>query len=568
MKNYVAWAQKYVQQVLSGEVLACVYVRQACERQKKDLEKSKSGSFPYVFDPFLATRACFFIEHLRHVKGPKAGQLIQLEPWQCFVVTSIFGWVHKDTRKRRFKRSYIEVPRGNAKSTLSAAIGLYMMTMDGEGGADCYSFATTREQAREVFDTARDMVRRCTDVSRELGIKALDYSIVQLASNSKFVAKSAQGSTLDGLNTHFACIDELHAHKTREVYDVVETSIGKRLQPLLFAITTAGFNLSGICYELRNYVIEVLSGKSSGGDDQFGIIYTIDKEDDWTSDSALIKANPNWGVSVHPETTKSLRDKAQTVASAVNNFKTKHLDVWCNADAAWMDLTKWNECGDPALEESDFYGQESWLGLDLASKIDLTAAVRLFCKTINGVQHFFVFPQVWLPRETVNTAKNASYSGWEYEARLKVTEGAVVDFEEVKEYVRRSCSDFVVKEIAYDPWQATQLASELTEQGCPMVEVRNSVQNFSEPMKTIEALVMSGRLHHPDDPIFNWCVSNVVCHRDAKDNIYPNKLRNENKIDLVVALIMAFYSFLIGGGKIEKPVDLTPMLDSPLIFNW
>lgn len=149
-----------------------------------------------------------------------------------------------------------------------------------------------------------------------------------------------------------------------------------------------------------------------------------------------------------------------------------------------------------------------------------------------------------------------------------MTEGAVVDFEEVKEYVRRSCSDFIVKEIAYDPWQATQLASELTEQGCPMVEVRNSVQNFSEPMKTIEALVMSGRLHHPDDPIFNWCVSNVVCHRDAKDNIYPNKLRNENKIDLVVALIMAFYSFLIGGGKIEKPVDLTPMLDSPLIFNW
>lgn len=139
--------------------------------------------------------------------------------------------------------------------------------------------------------------------------------------------------------------------------------------------------------------------------DQFGIIYTIDKEDDWTSDSALIKANPNWGVSVHPETIKSLRDKAQTVASAVNNFKTKHLDVWCNADAAWMDLTKWNECGDPALEESDFYGQESWLGLDLASKIDLTAAVRLFCKTINGVQHFFVFPQVWLPRETVTQRK-------------------------------------------------------------------------------------------------------------------------------------------------------------------
>ncbi|WP_304626796.1 terminase large subunit domain-containing protein, partial [uncultured Parasutterella sp.] len=264
MTNYVAKANWYINQVLSGEVLACMYVRQACARQKSDLERSAREDWPYRFDARAATRVCLFIEHLRHVKGPLSGQTITLEPWQCFILTTIFGWLRKDSGKRRFKRAYVEVPRGNAKSTLSASIGLYMMALDGEGGADCYSFATTREQAREVFDTARDMVRRCSDVSRELGIKALDYSIVQLASNSKFVAKSAQGSTLDGLNTHFACIDELHAHKTREVYDVVETSIGKRLQPLLFAITTAGFNLSGICYELRNYVIEVLSGKSAG----------------------------------------------------------------------------------------------------------------------------------------------------------------------------------------------------------------------------------------------------------------------------------------------------------------
>lgn len=565
--NYVAAANAYIEDVLDGKIPACMYVKQACARQKEDLKKSSDPNYPYEFSQVLATKICLFMEHMVHVKGPLAGQNIKLEPWQCFILSTIFGWIRKDTKKRRFKRAYIEVPRGNAKSTLSAGIGLYMLTMDGEGGAGCYSFATTREQAREVFDVAKGMMRRSQMVRAKLGVKMFEHSLVHMASGSQFMPKSAQGSTLDGLNTHFACIDELHAHKTREVYDVVETSIGKRLQPLLFAITTAGFDLSGICYELRHYIIQIL-GRQTVSEDQFGIIYTIDNNDDWKSDEALKKANPNWGVSVTAETVKSLRDKAMNMASAANNFKTKHLDVWCNSNSAWMDMAKWNESEDVSLDESEFYGQQCWIGLDLAAKLDLTASIKLFVRQIDGVQHFYVFPQSWLPRETVNKSSNASYAGWEYEARMKVTEGAVVDFEAIKEQISLDCSNFDVQEIAYDPWQATQLANEMTQKGIPMVEVRNCVQHFSEPMKTIEALVMSGRLHHPGDPILNWCMSNVVCHRDAKDNIYPNKLRNENKIDLVVAMIMAFYSFLIGGGKIDAKPDLAAMLDSPLIFKW
>lgn len=301
MTNYVAKANWYINQVLSGSLPACVYVKQACARQKNDLERSSREDFPFEFSARAATRVCLFIEHLRHVKGPLAGQNIKLEPWQCFILTTVFGWIRKDTKKRRFKRAYVEVPRGNAKSTLSAAIGLYMMTMDGEGGAGCYSFATTREQAREVFDVAKGMCKRCPDIRESLGVKVFEHSITQQQSASCFMPKSAQGNTLDGLNTHFACIDELHAHKTREVYDVVETSIGKRLQPLLFAITTAGFDLTGICYELRNYILEILSG-AARSEDQFGVIYTIDKNDDWSG--ALTPKNNAWsGYERQPDQT-------------------------------------------------------------------------------------------------------------------------------------------------------------------------------------------------------------------------------------------------------------------------
>lgn len=563
MTNYVAKANWYINQVLSGSLPACVYVKQACARQKNDLERSAREDFPFEFSARAATRVCLFIEHLRHVKGPLAGQNIKLEPWQCFILTTVFGWIRKDTKKRRFKRAYVEVPRGNAKSTLSAAIGLYMMTMDGEGGAGCYSFATTREQAREVFDVAKGMCKRCPDIRESLGVKVFEHSITQQQSASCFMPKSAQGSTLDGLNTHFACIDELHAHKTREVYDVVETSIGKRLQPLLFAITTAGFDLTGICYELRNYVLEILSG-AARSEDQFGVIYTIDKNDDWKSDAALQKANPNWAVSVMPETIKSLRDKAVQVASAANNFKTKHLNVWCNANSAWMDMVALSNCVDENLSLEQFEGEECFIGIDLASRVDIAAMVKLFRRTIDGKTHYYAFGDYWLPRDTVESSPNSQYRGWDVTGELHITDGASTDFDQIESQLLEDCSRFDVMEVPYDPFQATQFSERMLRQNVPMIECRATVLQFSTPMKEIEAAVRDGRFHYNGDRVLTWMFSNVTCHQDAKENIFPRKERVENKIDGVVALIMAMNRAMAAG----EEYDLNAFLDRDVCLRF
>jgi phage terminase large subunit-like protein len=329
-------------------------VKFACERQVKDLTRKKG--FPYIYDPSRGSRVCSFVELLPHIKGALAGQPIKLEPWQIFIIMTVFSWVNPEG-SRRFRRVYIEVPRGNGKSALSSAIGLYMLTADNEGGAEVYSFATTRDQAKIVFGDAQQMARKSNGLRSHFGVDVNAHNIFVTKTASKFEALSAEGSTLDGLNTHFACIDELHAHKTRAVYDVVETSIGKRLQSLLWVITTAGSNRSGICYEVRGFVSKILKG-SAIDESQFGIIYGLDKDDDWATEEALIKANPNWGVSVMPEVLLSLQAKAMSMASASNNFRTKHLNEWVNADVSWMDMRKWDECSDPTLEISDFGGEE------------------------------------------------------------------------------------------------------------------------------------------------------------------------------------------------------------------
>lgn len=517
-----------------GRIDAGLYVKQACARQLADLRKD----WQYEFDQHLAGRVCRFIEALPHIKGPKAGKDIELEPWQCFKLTTTFGWVHKDTRKRRFRRAYWEEPRGNAKSTISSGVGLYMVAADNEAGAEVYSAATTRDQARIIFADAQHMARKRPALCSDLGIEVLAHAIVQQESASKFVALSSEGNTLDGLNIHIALIDELHAHKTRDVYDVIETGCGKRDQSLLWTITTAGSDRAGICYEIRTYLTKVLSGVVE--DDSFvGCIWAADDADDWTLESTWRKANPNWGVSVQPAVIAQLAHKAMQMPAAQNNFKTKHLNLWVNADVAWMDMRAWDRCADENLDLADFIGQPCYIGLDLASKTDMAAKVRLFMRKIDGLVHYFMFAQYYLPEAAVTDGRNSQYPGWEIEGRLITTPGDVLDFGRVQEDLMEDSRQFQVREMAYDPWQATQLAQQMTADGATMVEYRNTVANFSAPMKEIEALVRAGRLHHAGDPVMAWMISNVVCHLDAKENIYPRKERKENKIDGVVALITA-----------------------------
>ena len=433
-------------------------------------------------------------------------------------------------------------------SALSSAVGLYMLAADNEGGAEAYSLATTRDQARIVFGDAQTMVRRDRAMREAFGIEVNAHNISIARTGSKFEALSAEGSTLDGLNIHFGCVDELHAHKTRTVYDVVETGTGKRDNSLLWVITTAGSNRAGICYEARTFVTRLLEGVLMD-ESQFVIIYGLDDTDDWTSEAALIKANPNWGISVRPEVLLPLQAKAMQLPSAVNNFKTKHLNEWVNADTAWMDMRAWEACADTTITEDDFAGEECYIALDLASKVDIAAKAKLFRR--DG--KFYAFMTYYLPESAVDEGRNSQYSGWARQGLLTVTPGNVTDFDQIEAELLADASRFQIVEVPFDPFQATQLSSHMLAEGLPMVEMRPTVLNFSEPMKELEALVLQKRFIHNGDPILSWMISNVVCHRDQKDNIYPRKEREENKIDGVVALIMALGRIMMPGNA-DHPI--------------
>ena len=560
--SYTAAARQYAKDVVAGKVLTSKWVHLACQRQIKDLIRFKGKESLYRFNPKLTAKSgrpfypadnlCAFIERLPHVKGPLAGESIRLEPWQVFILTTVFGWVRPDGR-RRFRRSYIEVPRGNAKSTLSSALALYMLAADGEGDSEVYSLATTRDQARIVFGDAQTMARKSAGFRSRFGVEVGAHNMNVMKTGSKFEALSAEGSTLDGLNIHFGCIDELHAHKTRTVYDVVETGTGKRDNSLLWVITTAGSNRAGICYEVRTFVTRLLDGVFED-DSQFGIIYGLDEGDDWVTEASLIKANPNWGVSVRPEVLLPLQAKAMQLPSAVNNFKTKHLNEWVNADSSWMDMRAWDRCANPSLTLAAYAGQPCWIGLDLASKVDIAALVLVFTHLeIDGA--YAVFGRYYLPEDTVHANGNSQYQGWMSAGRVTVTPGNVIDFG----WIEADLIDFVsrhsVQAVAFDPFQATQLSTRMLSEGMPMIEVRPTVLNFSEPMKTLEALVLQGKLIHDGDPVLGWMASNVVAHLDAKDNIYPRKERPENKIDGIVALIMAISRAITPGQSLVIGAD-------------
>lgn len=533
--NYFEISCRYARGVLSGRIPACSLVKKACERQLDDLDRYGDGKH-FIYDAEAGDRICWFIEHLTHVKGELAGQEIKLEPWQVFILHTTFSW--KTTEGiRRFRRVYIEVPRGNGKSSLSSGVALFCLCGDREPGAEVYSFATTRDQAKIVFGDAKEMARQNPKLKRAFDLQVLATSLYVPKTNSYFQAKSAEGSTLDGLNTHLAVIDELHAHKTRAVYDVVETSLGKRRNSLMWVITTAGFDTAGICYEVRSFVKQILN-KEAQDESQFGIIYGLDEGDDWTSEEALQKANPNWGVSVRPEIITSLQAKAIARPSAANNFKTKHLDVWCSAASSWMDMPAWNLCR-RSIALSAFEGFDCYMGLDLGAKNDLTAKVLVFPVEENGRLNYYVFGTYYAPRAALLKSGNSQYDGWETLGYLKVTEGAVTDFNQIEADILEDCSRFRVKSVAYDPWQATQLATRLSDNDVPMVEYRNTVQNMSDPMKWLEALVQDKRLIHEGDPALTWMMGNVVAKRDFKDNVFPRKEVYENKIDGAVALIMA-----------------------------
>ena len=532
--NPTALAIAYADDVVSGAVIAGEYVKLACKRFKRDRKRT---DWQYYYDDDAADRAARFQQSLPHTKGTWAarGQKLVYEPWQCFVECNLFGWLDKDTKKRRFRESYEEVARKNGKSIRLAARGLYMFCADGEFGAEVYSGAGNERQAWEVFRPARQMVKRTPVLANKFDIEVKAKSLVIMSNGSRF--EPIIGKPGDGASPAFYICDEYHEHPDAEQYETMITGMGSREQALASIITTAGSNLSGPCYEKRADAIQVLEG-SVIDETLFAIIYCTDDNDRWDDPDVLIKANPNLDVSVSKDFLITQMSKARRSASLQNAYKTKHLNLWVGSSVSWMNMLAWQRQKKTDLRLEDYAGKRAWLGVDLASKKDL-AAISILIPDGNGFVSFYDFfaPEAAYEENT----KYRNLAEW-----ITFTPGSATDYGFIEDRLRELARILEIVEISFDPWQAQYLMQRMMAEGMPVVEFPHQVRTMSDPMKEIEALVLDSRLFH-NNPVMDWMMGNVVTKADAKENIYPTKERkgdDNSKIDGVVALIMAMGRYL------------------------
>jgi phage terminase large subunit-like protein len=401
------------------------------------------------------------------------------------------------------------------------------------------SAANTRDQAKLVFTDAQLMARREPGFLDHFGVEVLAHTIVQTSTASKFEALSAEHSNLDGLNIHAALVDELHAHPTRGLWDVLATATGSRIQPLIWAITTAGLNRASVCYDQHNYVIEILQRRIED-DSYFGIIYTKDDTDDPWDEATWLKSNPNYGISVHPEGMRLDAKRAMQMPSEQASFFTKHLNVWVNAAIAWLPAGAWEKCGDQTLDIEDFAGETCYVAVDLALRNDIAAMLVAFPPTPER-DWWAIFGRYYLPEETVNRAENSHYQAWESTGRLTATPGVITDFDYIIGNLGDVVTRYDVREIALDPYHAGPLIVDIEKAGFRKpIEVRQTAPNTHPAMVELEGLVLSKRIRHDGDPVLAWMMANVRVERSG-DLMKPTKEADDKKIDGVVCLLMCIH---------------------------
>lgn len=566
MANFsVNAANKYARDVVAGKVEACKWVRLACQRHLDDLEASKKKGFKWKFNKAEAERVCAFVELLPHTKGKWARErrLLKLEPWQKFIFCCVFGWVHKKTGLRRFREVYCEIPRKNGKSVIAAGVALYMLCADGEFGAEVYCGATTEKQAWEVFRPARLMMIRTPDLADAAGVEINARSLAIPEDGSRL--EPIIGDPGDGSSPSCSLVDEYHEHDSDDLYETMLTGMGAREQPLIFTITTAGSNIAGPCYEKRKQVCAMLD-KTVANDEIFGLIYTLDEQDDWRSLQALKKANPNYGVSIFPDNLQRSLADAVRYPSRQNAFKTKHCNLWVNAKMAWLNQLDWERAAVPGLSLDDFKGQRCYLGVDLASKCDIADVALVFReKDENGRDIWSFFNRHYLPEGAVQSdgPNQEAYERWAIEGHLITTDGEELDFDVIREDVKDIAGMHQVEEVAYDKWRATQLAHQLQKDGAEVIEVGGGIQTMNLAMRELEAALVSGRVRHNGDPLLAWMASNVVAH-EYKGCITPTKESGSKKIDGMVAILMAMSRALMAEGAPRSLLDSLSDYDEPL----
>lgn len=529
---------QYAEMVRDGKIDVPIPVKQMVKRFYTDIERAKEKNPPFFTDWDYAERYMRLTQKFKHAKGANwKSENIIYEPWQRFAFTYQFGFKNSKTKRRRFRSAFWEVSRGQGKSCLASQIGLYLLALDGEVGPEIYCASTKKDAARIVLDSARVMALKNGDFLSNTKTKVLAHHISHIPSHGIMKAISSDTSTNDGLNGSIIG-DEIHEWK-RELYDVLDSSLSKRDDSLFFMITTAGFSLEGIGYELYAYSKKVLSGDVID-DTWFALIYEMDEGDDWKDPKIWKKVNPNWGVSVDPINFEAKAKKAIESPAAQPNFLVKHLNYWMNTHTAFFDLNKWDSCADPTLSLEQFKGNSVFMGLDLASKIDLAAEGYVVEK--DGI--FNIFDNCYLPEARIMDNRNVQYARWAEEKYLNVMQGEVNDFTIIQENIIKLKPDYRIQCINLDPWSANETLTRLTKAGMNAFEFRMSVQNMSEAMKKLDALIREGKVRHNGSPLFRWCLGNVVAKTDANDNVYPRKMHERLKIDPVVAVIMAIAGYI------------------------
>lgn len=554
--------QEYIDEVTGNPSGHCKWEQLAVKRYLNDLKTGEKRGL--YFDKDAAKYALDFFDYIKHSKGEWAGNTLELEPWQQFQIWNIFGWKKKKDDRRRFTTVYDEEPRKNGKSTKMSAIGLFMFIADGEPGAECYVAATKKDQALIIFDESVRMVKASPQLSKLVKIVRHNMSIINTA--SKFEPLGADKDTLDGLNMHCGIIDELHAHKTRGVWDVLDTATGSRSQALIAAITTAGYDRTSICWEQHEYAEKILEGVIED-DSFFCMIFTIDEEDiksgNYFDEAIWRKANPNYGISVKPDDFKKVANKAKELPSQLNTFLRLKLNVWTQAESRWFTKEKWDACaGD--FKEEDLVGKTCFSALDLSSTNDITALVHVFPIELekeieleieiideNGELKPFkiqtkykyqVISRFFLPEATImlRTKKaRVPYDVWVRDGYIMKTPGTVIDYAYVLKKFDEDAQKFSIKELAYDRWGAVKIIPEMQSRGIEVVQFGQGFRDMSPASKDFERLLLSRTLEHGNNPVLNWMASNVVVEQDAAGNIKPSKEKSSEKIDGVVCLIMS-----------------------------
>lgn len=523
-------AEIYAQQVHSEDILTCEFVQLAVDRYYRDIDNALDKG--WYFDRKAAQRAISFIERLKHTKGQWAGLRFKLEPWQQFIIWNIFGWKMADGT-RRFRYAYVEIARKNGKTALSAGIGLYMLFADGESRPEVYSAATVKDQARICFSDAVEIVK-ATDLKNYL--TPYRNSIVYELKGGMMKPLSSDYGTHDGLNPSCGIIDEFHAHKDSGMFDVIKSAFGARKQPLMFIITTAGFNKAGACYAYRDNVIKILRGINED-DTLFGIIYTMDSNEEWDNPQMWIKSNPNLGVSLFPNYLEDQVNDAKNRPEAVRNVMTKNVNLWVDAEKTWILDDAWMKCvGTTEIE--DLRGCECWGGLDLSNVSDITAFVLIFHEN----DKFQLLPFFWIPEEKMLEKirkENINYDLWVKAGFVKVTSGNVLDYDFVKADILQIVEIYDLQSSAYDRWNSSQTIIDLQNEGMECNPFGQGYGSMSAPSKEFEKLVLSEKIEHFGNPVLRWMLSSTLIKTDPAGNIKPDKEKSVQKIDGIVASIMA-----------------------------